>query len=182
MGTSKSIPLKIKPKDSSDYLAVMSKAVFQAGVSWALIDSRWLEFEAAFENFNPERVSKFNEAKISEIIENPKLFKSERKVRATIHNAATMAAIDTEYDGFRNYLRSFSSYSELSKDLRKRFKNFGELSVYYFLFRVGESVPEFTSWVTTIEGHHPRMKEMVELSQGTPVAGKPGDALNSVRK
>jgi 3-methyladenine DNA glycosylase Tag len=176
------IPLKIQPKDLSDYLAVMSKAVFQAGVSWALIDSRWLEFENAFENFKPANVSKFDEAKIAKIIENPKLFKSERKVRATIHNAATMVALDTEYDGFRNYLLSFISYAELSKDLRKRFKNFGELSVYYFLFRLGEAVPEFNSWVTTIEGHHPRMREMVELGQGLPVSGKPGDALNSVRK
>ena len=55
------IPLKIQPKDLSDYLAVMSKAVFQAGVSWALIDSRWLEFENAFENFKPANVSKFDE-------------------------------------------------------------------------------------------------------------------------
>jgi hypothetical protein len=37
------------------------------------------------------------------------------------------------------------------------------MSVYYFLFRVGEPVPEFEDWIKTIEGDHPRMREMVEF-------------------
>lgn len=175
------IPLKIEANSLSDYLAVMSKAVFQAGVSWASIDSYWLEFEKAFEGFEPRKVSAFDEAKVQEIMANPKLLKTERKVRATIKNAGTLLALDTQYGGFKNYLQSFKSFADLSKDLCTKFSHIGELSAYYFLFRVGENVPDFDTWITTIKGEHPRMREMVDVSRGEHVEGKIGDTLNSVR-
>lgn len=53
----------------------------------------------------------------------------------------------------------------LSRDMQKRFKYLGELSVYYLLFRVKEPVPDFDRWITTIDGQHPRMKEMVDLAK-----------------
>jgi hypothetical protein len=37
--------------------------------------------------------------------------------------------------------------------------------VWYFLFRVGEPVPRFETWVQTIPGDHPRMREMVERAR-----------------
>lgn len=175
------IPLKIKANSLSDYLAVMSKAVFQAGVSWASIDSRWLEFEKAFDGFEPSKVSAFDEAKVEAIMGNSKLLKTERKVRATIKNAGTLLALDTQYGGFKKYLQSFKSYAELSEDLCAKFSHLGELSAYYFLFRVGEGVPDFDTWITTIKGEHPRMREMVAVSEGKPIAGEIGDSLNSVR-
>src|SRR6516164_137733 len=141
------IPLKITPRDLSDYLAVMSKAVFQAGVSWRAIDARWDEFESAFEKFVPEKVARFDEHKIQELLSNTKLLKTESKIRATIQNAVTLIKLDTKYDGYRNYLQSFPSYDHLAKDLCKNFGQVGPLSAYYFLFRVGEPVPDFTAWV-----------------------------------
>ena len=177
------IPLKITPKDLSDYLAVLSKAVFQAGLSWRAIDSRWAEFEDAFEKFVPEKVSRFDEEKIQALLSNSKLLKTEGKIRATIRNAATLIALDTKYDGFKNYLKSFPSYDRLAKDLCKTFGQVGPLSAYYFLFRVGEPVPEFSGWVKTIKGDHPRMKEMVELAKSKDASEKQkhGDALNKLR-
>lgn len=38
-------------------------------------------------------------------------------------------------------------------------------AVYYFLFRVRESVPDFDTWIETIPGNHPRMREMVEHAE-----------------
>jgi len=175
------IPLKITAKDLSDYLAVMSKAVFQAGLSWKAIDSRWVDFEEAFEKFVPEKVSRFNEEKIEKLLDNGKLLKTEGKIRATIKNAGTLIHLDTKYDGFKKYLKSFPSYEHLAKDLCKNFAQVGPLSAYYFLFRVGEPVPEFTGWVKTIKGDHPRMKEMVELAQSKAPTDKQGDALNRLR-
>jgi len=49
--------------------------------------------------------------------------------------------------------------------LRKRFKFLGELSAYYFLFRVGEPVPRFEDWEKDIPGDHPRMREMIALAR-----------------
>jgi 3-methyladenine DNA glycosylase Tag len=93
-----------------------------------------------------------------------------KKIIATVENARTLLALDREHGAFRTYLRSFAGYPELAADLRARFRFLGELSVYYFLFRVGEPVPRFEDWETTIPGDHPRMREMIAhaRAQGWP--------------
>jgi DNA-3-methyladenine glycosylase I len=158
------IPEQIDPKGLNDYLEIMTKAVFQAGVSWALVDSRWDAFKRAFKNFDPSLIAAFGEDDIGRLMADPGILRSKNKIAGTIHNAKTMLALEKEFGTFKNYLRSKKTYADLSTDIRKRFKYVGELSVYYFLFRVKEPVPPFDSWITTIEGYHPRMKEMVDLA------------------
>lgn len=97
-------------------------------------------------------------------MQDPGILRSEKKIRGTVQNAGAMLETVQKHGTFQNYLRSFDSYESLSKDIQKRFKYVGEMSVYYFLFRVGEKVPPFDPWILTIEGEHPRMREMVERS------------------
>jgi 3-methyladenine DNA glycosylase Tag len=161
----RNIPEQIEPTGLNDYLEIMTKAVFQAGVSWAMVDRRWSGFEQAFNNFDPAAVAAFTDTDVETLMSDPGILHSKNKIMGTIHNAKTMLALQEEFGTFKNYLRSKKTYEELSADMRKRFKYVGELSVYYFLFRVKEPVPPFETWITTIEGHHPRMREMVELAE-----------------
>ena len=144
-----------------DYLAVMSRAVFQAGVSWAQIDHQWDALQKAFDGFEPRKVARYSEPDIKRIMETPGIVHSERKIKATIANAKTILELDKQYGGLPRYLRSFKSYDELAADIKRRFSYVGDISAYYFLFRVGEKVPPFTKWIKTVEGDHPRVKEMV---------------------
>src|SRR5881296_549215 len=50
-------PKKIKPKALRDYLEVMTKAVFQSGMSWRVIDAKWDGFRVAFEGFDAKKVA-----------------------------------------------------------------------------------------------------------------------------
>jgi 3-methyladenine DNA glycosylase Tag len=152
------------PAKLADYLEIMTIAAFQAGISWAMIQNKWEHFRNAFSNFDPVGVSKFTQKDIDRLMQDPGIMRSEKKIRGTIGNACVMLELATKHNGFQNYLRSFDSYENLSDDIQKRFKYVGELSVYYFLFRVNEKVPPFDPWITTIEGDHPRMREMVEKS------------------
>jgi 3-methyladenine DNA glycosylase Tag len=160
----RNIPEQIDANGLNDYLEIMTKAVFQAGVSWAMVDRRWVGFKRVFKNFDPAVVASFTDADVETMMADPEILHSKNKIFATIHNAKTMLGLQEEFGSFKNYLRSKKSYEELSVDMRKRFKYVGELSVYYFLFRVKEPVPPFETWIKTIEGHHPRMREMVELA------------------
>lgn len=128
------IPLKINPHKLDDYFEVMSKAVFQAGLSWASIDKRWAFFRQAFAEFDPGRVSKFSDDKVQLLLEDESLLLNKRKIEATIKNAKMFITLDQEYSGFINYLRAFSNYKHLALDLKKRFNYLGDLNVYYFLF------------------------------------------------
>lgn len=157
------IPEVIKPTAPGDYLEVMTKAVFQAGIRWSTIEEKWDAFRLLFENFDAEKVSKFTQSDIDRLSTDERILRSPKKISATVENAKTILKLDQEHGGFSNYLRSFKSYEQLAKDLKKRFKFMGEMNAYYFLFRVGEPVPDFDEWVSTIPGDHPRMKEMVEL-------------------
>jgi hypothetical protein len=149
----------------ADYLAVMSRAVFQAGLSWAQIDGQWDSLHKAFDGFEPRKVARYREADIKLIMATPGILHSERKIKATIANAITILELDKEYSGFRGYLRSHRSYDELMADLRRRFSYVGGISAYYFLYRVGEKVPPFERWIKTVEGDHPRIEEMVAKSR-----------------
>jgi 3-methyladenine DNA glycosylase Tag len=159
------IPEPLEPQRLADYLAVMSRAVFQAGLSWKMIEARWNDYLRLFEGFDPVVVAAFDSTDVERILNDGGVVRVYKKVGATIENAKILLALDREHGGFRNYLRSFGSYEVLAKDLRKRFKFLGELSAYYFLFRVGEPVPRFEDWEKNIPGDHPRMREMVALAR-----------------
>jgi 3-methyladenine DNA glycosylase Tag len=159
------IPEQIDDPQLADYLEVMTKAVFQAGVSWKMVDGKWAAFRAVFKKFDPQQVAKFTAADVDELMEDQRILRSRKKIDATVANAQTLLELDREFGGFQKYLRSKKSYEDLSADIRKRFKYMGEMNVYYFLFRVKEPVPPFEEWVKTIPGDHPRMTEMVELAR-----------------
>jgi len=145
----------------ADYLAVMSRAVFQAGLSWAAIDRQWAALYEAFDGFDPIKVANFGDKDVERIMQTPGILHSERKTRVTIANARAMLELDRTHNGVRNYLRSYDSYDELLSDIRHRFSHVGDISAYYFLFRVGEKVPPFDRWIKTVKGEHPRIREMV---------------------
>jgi len=139
----------------------MSRAIFQAGVSWAQIDGQWERLVEAFGGFDPRKVSRFSDKDVRRILETPGIMHSERKIRAAIDNARTMLALEREHKSIRAYLRSFRTYAQVSADLRRKFKYVGDVSAYYYLFRVGEKVPTFARWIKTVKGDHPRVREMV---------------------
>lgn len=153
---------RIRTPSLADYLAVMSRAVFQAGLSWAAIDRQWSALCDAFDGFDPRKVAKYADKDVARIMRHPGILHSERKIRATISNAQALIELDRTHRGLRRYLRSHGSYARLTADLRKQFKYVGDISAYYFLYRVGETVPPFPKWIKTVEGDHPRIREMVK--------------------
>lgn len=142
----------------------MSRAVFQAGLSWAVIDRQWDSLCEAFDGFDPRKVSRYGDADVRRIMSHPGILHSERKIRATIRNAQAMLDVDREFGSFGRYVRSFKTYDATAADIKRRFSHVGDISVYYFLFRVGECVPPFGRWIKTVEGDHPRIREMVGAS------------------
>src|SRR5579863_4151050 len=110
------IPSRIEPKSLDDYLEVMTRAVFQAGVTWIQIAEHWGAYRRAFHNFNCTRVAQFDDTDVDRALMEPSILHSERKVRATAANARTLIELDESRGGFRTYLRSFADYPALAKD------------------------------------------------------------------
>jgi hypothetical protein len=159
------IPEVVSPASAADYLEVLTRAVFQAGVSWKQIAQQWDAYLEAFERFDPHRVAAYGEDDVARVLDTPGVLRSPRKVQATIANANALLQAEREFGDFAAYVRSFPAYDALAKDVKKRFSFMGAMNVWYVLFRTGHAVPRFESWIETIPGEHPRMREMVERAR-----------------
>ncbi|HET9029851.1 MAG TPA: DNA-3-methyladenine glycosylase I [Candidatus Aquilonibacter sp.] len=159
------IPDVIVEPTRADVLRVMTRAVFQAGVSWAQIANHWEAYEEAFEGFDPARVAAYGDSDVERIITHGGVMRTARKIKATIANARALQALCSDYHSFHEYVASFEDYASIARDVKKRFSFMGDMNVWYLLFRLHEPVPHFEAWVTSIAGEHPRMREMVERAR-----------------
>src|SRR5580698_6386720 len=68
---------------------------FQAGLSWSIILRKRDAFRKAFKNFDPKAVSRFDEADVSRLLENPGIVRSRAKIEATIGGARAFLAMQS---------------------------------------------------------------------------------------
>src|SRR5438093_13318986 len=125
----------------------MSKAVFQTGISWRVVESKWEGTREAFHGFDPSWVAGLEPPDVDRLAEDTRIVRNRRKIEATVHNAQTMVELERVHGGFRKYLRSFGDFDALVADIKKRFKFLGDLGAYYFLYVVREPVPPHEEWM-----------------------------------
>lgn len=139
-------PPRIKPETLAGYFEVMTKAVFQSGISWRVVEAKWDGFRAALKGFDPAKVADLTPRDVDRLTEDASIIRNRKKIEATVENAETMLALDREHSGFDRYLRSHGGFDKTVADLRKRFRFLGDTGSYYFLYCVGEKVPGHEQW------------------------------------
>jgi len=82
------------PKSDDEYFERMTKALFQAGLNWKMIDDKWPNFEKALAKFSIPKVAKFGDKQIVKLMENQGIVRNERKIRSTIYNAQQSLVIE----------------------------------------------------------------------------------------
>ena len=158
------IPRVVRDPRPSDHLAVISRAVFQAGMSWAFIESRWDAYLTAFDGFAVERVAGYDDVHVERLLNADGIIHSRAKIEGTIRNARTLLELEREFGSIAAYQTSFADYAAIRKDAQRRFAFMGDLNVYYWLFRTGAPVPELEEWMRDQARDHPRMREMVRYA------------------
>ncbi|MFX1431212.1 MAG: DNA-3-methyladenine glycosylase I [Promethearchaeota archaeon] len=139
----KVIPPRKKPSDEKGYFEILSKAVFNAGFSYQVVNRKWNDIKEAFNEFDPRIISKWTIDEISKTLESPKIIRNYKKVNAIVSNAKVFMEILEKYGSFDNYLKSFreKTYEEKQKILSKQFKWLGPTGAHFFLWSVGEDAP-----------------------------------------
>jgi len=140
---------------------VITRAVMQAGMSWAFIDARWDDYVTAFESFDVAKVAAYGDTEVDRLMNADGIIHSKSKLEGTIRNARTLLDMEREHGSIHAYQTSFADYDALRKDTKKRFAFLGDLSTYYWLFRTGAPVPDLEEWMKGQDRDHPRMREMV---------------------
>lgn len=127
---------------------------FQAGLSWECVLNKREEFKKAYDNFDIEKIIKYNDKKISELLKNEKIIRNKLKIKASIQNSIVFKEIQKEFGTFDKYIWGFtknkvvkepcdvkttSSLSDkISKDLKKRGMKFvGSTIIYSYLQAIG---------------------------------------------
>lgn len=134
-------PAPMKPTGLAGYLELISRAVFEAGMSWNVIENKWPGFREAFDGFDAETIASYGPDDIDRLLADTRIIRNHRKVEATVHNAKVLLDIETEYGSVGKYLEAMRPFESQAKDLQKRLKHFGNFGCYYFLYMIGEEVP-----------------------------------------
>lgn len=75
----------------------------QAGLSWITILRKRAAYRAAFADFDPEVVARFDAARVAELLGNPGIVRNRLKVASTITNAQAFLKIQEEFGSFDAY-------------------------------------------------------------------------------
>jgi DNA-3-methyladenine glycosylase I len=130
----------------------------QAGLSWSTILNKRDNYRRLFGGFDPSVVSRFDEAKLAVLLDDPGIVRNRLKVRGTVTNAAAFLAVAREHGSFAEYLwgwvdgrpvvnhptpasgppASTDLSDRLGRDLKRRgFTFVGSTIVYSYLQAVG---------------------------------------------
>src|SRR5690554_381411 len=86
---------------------------FQAGLSWQIVLNKREAFRKAFDHFNPEIISMYDEKKILELLQNKSIIRNRQKIAACVNNARRFLNIRKEFGSFDNYIWRFVNYKPI---------------------------------------------------------------------
>lgn len=128
----------------------------QAGLSWETILQKRDNYRAAFDNFQPAKIARYNQRKIEQLLGNSGIIRNRLKVASAVQNAQAFLAVQKEFGSFEVYVWGFVNgrpkkrrrnqpvaaqtveSEALSKDLLRRgFKFVGPTICYAFMQAVG---------------------------------------------
>jgi DNA-3-methyladenine glycosylase I len=130
----------------------------QAGLSWITILKKREGYRKAFDNFDVQKVARYNSRKVESLMKNERIVRNRLKILSTIQNAKMFIKVQEEFGSFDKYLwqfvkgkpiinnwktlKDFPAKTELSnaisKDLLKRgFKFVGSTIIYAYMQAVG---------------------------------------------
>ena len=130
---------------------------FQAGLSWITILRKRDNFRAAFDQFDPEKIARYDQRKVAKLMADAGIVRNRAKIEGAITSARAFLAIQ-EREGFshflwryvdgrplqgkRRYMGEWPAQTDLSarisKDLKKAGFNFcGPTIVYAFMQATG---------------------------------------------
>lgn len=80
----------------------------QAGLSWRCILYKRENFRRAFDGFDPEKMARYNAAKIAKLLLDPGIIRNRLKVHSAVSNARAFLDEQQRSGGFHNYIWQFT--------------------------------------------------------------------------
>lgn len=138
--------------DDSYLFEMLILESFQAGLSWECVLNKRKYFRESYDNFDIDKICKYDDNKIKSLLSNEKIIRNKLKINASVNNAKIFKQIQYEYGSFHDYLKHFTHdkiiyeidkttnelSDNISKDLIKRGMKFvGSTIIYSYLQAIG---------------------------------------------
>jgi DNA-3-methyladenine glycosylase I len=79
----------------------------QAGLSWSTILNKRDGYREAFDDFDAERVARYDKRRIERLMRNPAIVRNRLKIESAVTNARAVLKVSGERGGFGDYIWSF---------------------------------------------------------------------------
>ena len=120
------------PDDPAFFFEHLCRAVFQAGISWRVVQAKWDGIREAFGGFDPVKIASWQPADIARLEADPRVIRNNAKIEATVENARELQVILRTHGTIRGYLASFPNARSAASDLH-RFRFLGDAGVWRLL-------------------------------------------------
>ncbi|MDB5141849.1 MAG: 3-methyladenine glycosylase [Mucilaginibacter sp.] len=101
--------------DDRKLFEVLLLDTFQAGLNWILILNKREHFREAFDNFQPQKIARYSEEKINQLLNDPSIIRNKLKISAAVNNAHKVLDIQNDYGSFDNYIWQFTNGKTISQ-------------------------------------------------------------------
>ena len=112
-----------------DDLALFEKLCLdgqQAGLSWITILKKQDNYRAAYDHFDPEKIVRYDEAKVDALMQDTGIVRNRLKVESIIRNARGYLELRDQGHSFRDFLWSFVGGEPIQNHLQR----FADVPVY----------------------------------------------------
>ena len=136
------VATKKKLLDTGDdrYLAMMTRAVFQAGFSWKVIKNKWPQFEEAFFGFNPHKLKLLSPEQWEAYTKDKRVVRNWQKISALRDNVVFVLDVAAEHGSFAKFIADWPESDQvgLLAYLKKHGSRLGGQSAQWFLRTMGK--------------------------------------------
>ncbi len=91
----------------------------QAGLSWYTVLRKRDNYRIAFDRFNPEKVAKYGDRKMQELLGNAGIIRNKAKILAAVNNARKFLEVQEEFGSFDAYMWKFVDGKPVVNQIRQ---------------------------------------------------------------
>ncbi len=97
----------VPSRDERHLFEMLNLEGAQAGLSWITILRKRENYRRAFDGFDPEKMARYDEAKVASLLADAGIVRNRLKIAAAIGNARAYLAVQREWGSFDRYIWGF---------------------------------------------------------------------------
>jgi DNA-3-methyladenine glycosylase I len=122
-------------------MEALTAAVFQSGMSAAVVMAKWDGIAGAFAGFEPGKIASMTPEDVDRLVGDPQVIRNRRKIEATVENASRLLELESRF-GFCDWVGSHGDLEATVRAISGEFAMVGPHGARLFLEKIGHDEAE----------------------------------------